>query len=82
MWSSRRCINYYIYFKVGNRGENEEIDLELNHQNKDKYKKCEKKEGEDGDLFKIAESETVEQFMAVKPWIGALKAPSNRKIPS
>lgn len=35
-----------------------------------------KKDENDGDLFGEAENETNEQFMATKPWIGALVAPS------
>lgn len=38
-----------------------------------------KKAENDGDLFGAAEDESNEQFMATKPWIGALKEPSNRK---
>ena len=45
---------------MGARGFNDELDHELNHQNKNEYTKCEKKAGEDEDLFKVSESETIE----------------------
>lgn len=35
-----------------------------------------KKDENDGDLFGVAEDESNEQFMATKPWIGALVAPT------
>lgn len=35
-----------------------------------------KKDDNDGDLFGVAEDESNEQFMATKPWIGALVAPT------
>ena len=38
----------------------------------------EKPEGE-GDFFEVQEAGEGEQFMAVKPWIGAIMEPDNRK---
>ena len=46
---------------------------------KEAYNKSDNK-GDDGELFKASEDESTEQFMAVKPWIGALVAPSNRNL--
>lgn len=43
----------------------------------DKYATKEKKPEEDGQIFELEEAGEGEQFMAVKPWIGALKSPSN-----
>ncbi len=34
----------------------------------------------EGDLFEAVDAGSGEQFMAVKPWIGAIKEPDNRKI--
>lgn len=48
-----------------------------NGQLKDCYERDEKKEKGDNALFEIEEAGGGDQFMAVKPWIGALKAPTN-----
>jgi len=44
----------------------------------DAYERTEKKEAGDNALFEVEEAGEGDQFMAVKPWIGALKAPTNK----
>jgi WD40 repeat protein len=44
----------------------------------DAYERTEKKEAGDNALFEVEAAGEGDQFMAVKPWIGALKAPTNK----
>ncbi|EGR34536.1 hypothetical protein IMG5_007950 [Ichthyophthirius multifiliis] len=66
----------------------DEEDLQMEYNDKrenangqivNKYQVKENKPEEDQGLFELQEKEEGEQFMAVKPWIGVLKEPSNRK---
>jgi len=51
--------------------------IDENGQTHDCYERNEKKEAGDNALFEVEEAGEGDQFMAVKPWIGALKAPTN-----